>query len=341
MNPPTEMSSGLAGLPDAVRWYEGMALLPHHFQQATARAEMLAAALLRARDPLHWGLLRLALEQDGTEVTVTALEAVMPDGLPVVAGPGQRLSIDLARHQPDAEGIWRISLAVAAQTLERRPEPPRYLEHGSVRVADQNPGGADEVISVLRPNLLLVCGHGQGYADAELLPLAQYRRASGVPVDTGYIGPWLRIGTELVLHGRIHALGRKLRSAYAQMADDPVDASRPVARRALLPVLGALVLELDSMCQPGTSHPQVLYGVLARLLGALAAGTGAAVLPTLPRFDYRDLAAGFTPCSTRSTGCMRSWRPTSTGRPSAAWASRSSRSPPPCWAAPRRMWWRS
>lgn len=289
----SDPSPSFPTLPDAVRWYEGMPLMPQHFQQAAARAEMLAPALLRARDPLHWGLLRLELEQDGSHIAVTALEAVMPDGLPVLAGPRERLSIDLALHQPDADGVWRIALALAAATQERRPDPPRYLEHGSVRVADQNPGGADEVISVLRPHVQLVCGHGQGYADNELLPLAQYRKTSALPEDTGYIGPWLRIGPQLALHARIHAFGRKLRAAYAQLAGDPLDATRAVARRALLPSLGALVLELDSLLQNGGSHPQALFGLLARLLGALAAGTGAAALPPLPRFDYRDLAAAF------------------------------------------------
>lgn len=294
MNATVEQAPGLAALPDPVRWYEGMPLMPHHFQQQAARGELLAACLLRARDPLHWGLLRLELDQNGTHIAIKALEAVMPDGLPVVAGPQDRLAIELAAHKPEAGGVWRIALAVAAHAGGARPDPARFREHGSVRVADQNPGGADEVISVLRPNLQLVCGHGQGYADSELLPLAHFHDSGAGPVDAGYVAPWLRIGAHLPLHGRLQDLARKLRSAYAQLAGDPLDPTRPAARRALLPVLGALVLELDSAMQAG-SHPQLLFGLLARLHGALAAGTGSATLPSLSAFDYRDLAASIHP----------------------------------------------
>ncbi len=284
----------LAALPEAVRWYDGMRLVPQQFQQWAMRTEMLAPALLRAACPLHWGVLALDYRIDGTAVTLTCLEAIMPDGLPVLVRPASRLTVDLAHAEPDAHGVWRIALAVPTWGGGDDPGPRRFLDQGSVSFADQNPGGLAATVSVLRPNLHLVCGSGHGFAAAELLPLLALRRNAGVPVDAGYVAPWLRIGHALPLYGRIDALCRRLRANYATLCAAGGAADAAQARRAaLLPVLAARLFELEALYLDGTAHPQALFAQLAGLLGALAAGIGQAALPPVPPFDYRDLGSSF------------------------------------------------
>lgn len=283
-------------VPDAVRWYEGMRLAPQHFQQQSARLEMLAPALLRCVNPLHWGLLQLATRQDGSVITVTYVEAVMPDGLLVLSRQDRVLSIDLGTTPPDQDGVWRLSLAVPARSGGDQPGPRRYLDQAGMLLNDQNPGGVDATVSLLRPNLQLVSGHGQGFAVEELLPLMRLRNDGALPVDTHYTAPWLRIGRGLPLYARIDTLCRALRSNFNTLSSEQAAAdAQQVRRQALLPQLGARLLELEALFQDGGAHPHQVYLLLAGLLGALAAGVPGLSLPRLASFDYRDISLAMEP----------------------------------------------
>ncbi len=291
-----DADAAASDLPDAVRWYEGMRLTPQHFQQQSARLEMLVPALVRAVEPLHWGVLHLQTRQDGTLVSVTALEAIMPDGLPVSLDLDQPLGIDLGKSQADPDGVWRLSLAVPARATGERPGPRRYLDRGGMVLKDHNPGGVEATVSLLRPNLQLVCGHGQGFSSAELLPLLRFREHGALPVQTGYIAPWLRVAPSLPLYARIDTLCRNLRLNYATLANEQSGDPRQQARRlAILPQLAARLLELEALYQDGTAHPRRLFLLLAGLLGALSAGVPGLDLPRLPGFDQRDIALAMEP----------------------------------------------
>lgn len=265
--------AGLAAIPDAVRWYQGMRLAPQHFQLQAARQEMLAPALLRAVEPLHWGLLRLAVRQDGRCVIVDAIEAIMPDGLPVAAGPEARLRIELKDAPDDTDKTWRVSLAVPGRALAGSR---RYLPDGQGEIPDQNGEAGPLQVSRLKPNLMLVGGSGEGYAPGELLPLLRFRDIGGLPSRMAYIAPWLRVGPQLGLYRRIEALCARLRASYATLSE-AFDSEQAGA--------GA---------EPGIDDLRRL-ALLAGLLGVLAAGMPQPVLPRLPAFDYRDIGASMMP----------------------------------------------
>jgi len=297
-----DIGASVAAIPDAVRWYQGMRLAPQHFQLHAARHEMLAPALLRAMEPLHWGLLHLEVRQDGRSVIVDAVEAIMPDGLPVALGPKAGLQIALKDDPNAADKTWRIALAVPGRALSGGK---RYLPDGAGKVPDQN-GEADPLqVSTLKPNLMLVSGTGEGFAPHELLPLLRYRDIGGLPSRMAYIAPWLRVGPQLGLYRRIETLCTRLRASYATLAEgaesgqgngagaDPgLDDLR---RLALLPQLGARLLELEAAYASGHAHPRQLFQMLAGLLGALAAGVPGLALPRLQAFDYRDIGASLMP----------------------------------------------
>ncbi|HLD64935.1 MAG TPA: type VI secretion system baseplate subunit TssK, partial [Pseudomonas sp.] len=88
-------------VPDAVCWHEGMQLLPQHFQLQGLRAEALSAQLAKACNPWFWGVEVLELDPSALcagQVRLTALEAILPDGLPVSlrAAAGVALELDVA-----------------------------------------------------------------------------------------------------------------------------------------------------------------------------------------------------------------------------------------------------
>ena len=76
----------MSTIPAMVCWYEGMAMLPQHFQLQALRNETLCAALTGCANPWFWGVNRLQIDEAalcaGT-LRILRLEAIMPDGTPV------------------------------------------------------------------------------------------------------------------------------------------------------------------------------------------------------------------------------------------------------------------
>lgn len=280
------------GVADAVWWHEGMRLMPQHFQQQDLRAEQLGVFRLQALQPLHWGLLQLAYQLEGSVLKVTALQALMPDGL-CIAGlpPGEMLRIDLGEQLAGADGKLAISLAVAPAAQQR------YRRHETLFNDPFGVAGA-ATLTLLQPQLQLVCGQPANYTEQELLPLLRLRReAVGLAVDHGYLAPWLSVREGTPLAQRLARLLGRLRRVYATVADDAARGSSTemAAARSLLPALGAQLMGLDALCACGASHPREIYRQLCSLLGMLSASDPAAPCPVAPPFRYRDLQATLEP----------------------------------------------
>jgi len=147
-------------VPDAVQWHEGMLLAPQHFQLAATRSEELLHYHVRSASPFHWGIRRLRLDTvllTGGTLRVTELEAVMPDGLLVVHGPGREtpLEADLTLYAEEARrGPLTVHLAVPARRREDEPFAGSLARHESYEgreVADENTGEGAVPVPRLRP----------------------------------------------------------------------------------------------------------------------------------------------------------------------------------------------
>jgi type VI secretion system protein ImpJ len=93
-------------IPDMLHWYEGMLLLPEHFQAAHRRQEMLGGYLARTVAPHGWGVKALKVQiVDNATIEVLTLEAVMPDGLAIryrsadADEKGHELKVDLSEEK--------------------------------------------------------------------------------------------------------------------------------------------------------------------------------------------------------------------------------------------------
>src|SRR4051812_30411108 len=75
------MATDGSNVPDMLQWYDGMLLLPEHFQAAHRRQEMLGGRLARTVAPHGWGVGSLVTRIADAKFEVLALDAVMPDGL--------------------------------------------------------------------------------------------------------------------------------------------------------------------------------------------------------------------------------------------------------------------
>lgn len=90
-------------IPDSVHWYEGMLLLPEHFQAAAQRQEALSGYVAQIAMPYGWGVQQIATEIVEGVLHVRTLDAVMPDGLVIRYrsndADAEPLNLDLKGHQ--------------------------------------------------------------------------------------------------------------------------------------------------------------------------------------------------------------------------------------------------
>lgn len=141
-------------IPDMLHWYEGMLLMPEHFQSANRRQEALGGYLAQACAPYPWGVRTIETELRDGILIVRKLEAVLPDGLVVrhfEEDPETLpLEIDLKRQKPNLEPQKKLAvhLVVPAWSdqmiAQEGPDAGALARYRSVRGArlerDDDPG---------------------------------------------------------------------------------------------------------------------------------------------------------------------------------------------------------
>ena len=190
------MVDELRTIPDMLHWYDGMLLLPEHFQAAHRRQEMLGAYLARTVAPHGWGVKSLKASIAGTRLAVLELEAVMPDGLVIhyrvgKLDEGERpLEADLSDEKPLLEQRNRLTVHLLATAwsddalVEDGLEPGGSGRYLSVKGAplernDPDTGKADAAVEKmherpwLRPILKLQVGDVSPQGKYVALPIAR------------------------------------------------------------------------------------------------------------------------------------------------------------------------
>lgn len=297
--------SDASRLPEAVQWHEGMLLTPQHFQQASLRQDMLLQYHLAAVSPYAWGIKRLQLDQGllvrGT-FRITALEAVMPDGL-VTLHPleGQELSLDLAPFEAAMrEKPQTVHLVVPVQrtTAAAKGELSRFASVEGAPVADMNSGDGDVRIPRLRPRLRLMIGDEvpQAYVS---LPLARLVvREEAISLDS-YVPPLLMVTADSALSVRCKDVAAAVRAKALHLVDrvrtpTATTAGQMIAdTRAIVAALVADLPPFEALLNSGVSHPFPLYVALCAVVGKLAALSPEMIPPALPAYDHADLWATF------------------------------------------------
>lgn len=310
---PTSRPAGLPRAPfseplnDAVHWWEGMLLAPQHLQQGDLYWQQQLRYRLAQLTPCYWGVAELALDElklvDGI-VKIDRLEAVMPDGTPVVypgTYEGVALELDLAPQLSQPGAALRVALLMPRRLPNGSDVSlPRHEVVKGEDVVDENTGDSAVPVDRLRPRIRLWAG-GDIPAQYQACPLLELQRR----VDAqryelaAYHPPLLRWGAAEFLGGqglpqRMRTLNKalwlKLRELGGDRRDDgPEDASLlggdlarqlDMARRlaAVLPRFGLMAARPEAAALS-------VYDTLAEVAGAMAA-FGAN--PIVPMFDvYR------------------------------------------------------
>ncbi|NHN76981.1 type VI secretion system baseplate subunit TssK [Azotobacter chroococcum] len=292
-------------LPEAVCWHEGMQLLPQHFQPQGLRAEALAGHLAGACNPWFWGVETLEVDPAALcagRVRVTALEAILPDGLPVslgAAADGAPLELDLAEALAGSAASVTVYLAVtplgrAGQLL---PLNGRLRSVVGDALPDLASGEHPEPVVVWRPNPRLVTAGGR--ADSVCIPLLRVGREGGGYVRLPYVAPTPRILPESPLGGKVQALCGRAREKcvflagrlrQAQQAGNAEDAAE---LRLQLAALWARLPEVEAALNGRSTDPATLHRLLAGMAGSWCALDPLAGVPAFRPLAFEDLQRGY------------------------------------------------
>ena len=119
-------------IPDRIRWYDDVLVTPQHVEQVSRRLELLVQGLPARYSPFAWGVAHAQVVLHDGVIGVTALDAVMPNGLQVAFADegGMRLQLDLRLHAP-AGGRGRFLVHLALPVDDSDEVPVRRFIAGS------------------------------------------------------------------------------------------------------------------------------------------------------------------------------------------------------------------
>ncbi|WP_233809716.1 type VI secretion system baseplate subunit TssK [Paraburkholderia sp. HP33-1] len=291
--------------PDAVCWFDGMPLLPQHFQTQALHAAGHAAWLAGAARPHFWGVLTLEHDAAGLAqglVRISALEAILADGLVIRHTPHDPiLEVDVTRAFSEPDEAVTIYLAVAPlyRGGQIDPQAGRYRQAESADVPDLVSGGEPASITTWSPRLHLMTDLGRHEFDR--LPLLRVKQQGGGVAITEFAAPCPFVQPDSLLGQRVMRLlmqirekcvflaGRLQAAQRAEELDDVAQIERQLC------ALWSRLPEVEATLASGVSHPVELHRVLAGMSGALAALQPARGVPAFPAFDYMELLASFDP----------------------------------------------
>jgi type VI secretion system protein ImpJ len=287
------------GLPELIEWHEGMLLTPQHFQQITARAELLTHFMRSQTGCFAWGVLSLKFDEaalGGGIVRILNVEAIMPDGMLALGGSerGIDLEFDLEKAVGDPT---RIYLAVPREAaLYSRTDYSRY---DSVVAKDELTAdyvsGADLVtIPRIRARFRLIAGES-GLSGMTALPLIEFGRLGTVCKPSRYIPPFLRMEAG----SRLANLCSPVRKAVREKATELATKLSPSAKNTDLAGLHQLqwlvsgLPLVEALIESNQTHPYSLYLALCSMAGSVAFLSNARVPPIFRPYNHDDLLASF------------------------------------------------
>ncbi|MCQ9422893.1 type VI secretion system baseplate subunit TssK [Pseudomonas sp. LJDD11] len=302
--------------PDAICWYEGMHLLPQHFQLQDLRAQSLSARLTEHSRPWYWGVQQLQIDQlalsNGT-LRISALNAVMPDGLVVEFNPERDRDFvpQLTITPKDFEDQRSLIVYLAVDPLWRSgqlvPLNGRLRSDNAQPVLDLSSGEHPETVSVWRPNLRLVLAAGR--SDSVCLPLLRLGCEDNVISQLPYTPPTPLLTAQSPIGSRIASLceqvrqkGEALTRRWIQLQEAGKgndSAELHMYKRADLRMqinaLWSRLPELQANLETGVATPVSLYLQLTGMAGAIASLQPELGVRSFAALNFEDLQAGFDP----------------------------------------------
>lgn len=293
-----------------VMWYEGMFMLPQHFQYQDAFHQHQQAQATMRGTPFFWGVQALELDSDALaegRLQLTRLKLVFPDGTAFDAPqhdllpPARNLNELFKAAHLKVFVALRLSQPAGAnyQDDTQATHIPRRFCKRFDALPDLNEGDLESEITRLRLNpVLLIEGDDlDGYTACPLLRLVR-DTTGGFRCDEQFVPPALHLGahpTPLVvgkrllaaLQGKSQLLGARRRERGDQVVEF---GSSDVTLFWLLNTVNRAYAQLAHLLQHPGVHPEQLYRCLAELTGSLLTFSLRGELTDIPAYDHQDPA---------------------------------------------------
>lgn len=282
-----------------IAWFEGLQLLPQHFQTWDRRMEAVVRRYAQGCGPHYWGIDELTYDTVALaagRLRVLSASGIFPDGL--------AFSFDSQSHGAMeyelAEGPYplRLALAVPRSGMDRvASEQKRFRQWMGEPVADRF--NSDEKASIARliPCLSVHPYAPQGLGDHVLLPVIEIKHGPTGFEVTDYHPPASRLiaesETEKLATGVAALLRQKANLVRGRPALDQTGANWQNRYGWTLSCLVSALPLLEARLTERAS-PFDVYIALCAVAGAVAPIAGV-VPPSFPRYEHLDPAMAIQP----------------------------------------------
>lgn len=295
------LGAGMAERDEAMMqmaWYEGLQLLPQHFQAMDARLDGLLHRQMLAASPYSWGIDRLEIDKaalaSGT-LRVSAIAGGFQDGLAFAWNAQRDGVLECALDDVD---VARYSLVVPRTDIALDGKHiTRFRQLVGAPVADWT--NRDEKAAIVRwlPNLGIRRWDPTNSLYMEIPFLEVTRTASGFKAS-GFQPPAVRLVPDSTCATEIAAMAQLLRTKAAQLAVAPVPSMLTADFRCGLGwILSSLVAglpRLEAQMASATAHPYDVFLTLCTIAGMVSPLAGK-VPEYVPAYDHADPGAAILP----------------------------------------------
>lgn len=292
-----------------VQWFEGMLLVPQHFQQATLRSEQLLAFHWQTKSPYHWGIKTLAIDSlvlSSGLLRILELEAILPDGtLVLYKAPMEGippLELDLAPFKAELQEHQTKTVYLAMPEAIEGLSPvvgewPRYYSLDGVEVRDDNV--FENVVNFPRlfPRLSLIASDAPPSRYVSF-PILGIKFEEEVFQQTDFIAPYFSttLASPLgLVCSKIAQRAREKASFLAQKWHNQVGTSLIAETAHLLRPLLQVLPGFEALIQSGTASPFELYVKLCDVAGILASIRLSKLPPVFSAYQHNNILQSFRP----------------------------------------------
>ncbi len=296
------LTTKLLDLPELIEWHEGMLLTPQHFQQLSARNELLTQFLTTLRSPFGWGVIDLKIDEaalSGGTLGILSVEAILPDGLLARGGSerGEKLELNLGALSTTDNTPVRVYLTVPRDpALYNRSEYSRYQQvvRQDERTPDNVSGGDAITIPRISPRLTLESDPAK-LGGKIVLPLIEFAGHGTVFRQTDYIAPLLRIKAGSPLSDLCADLSSMIRSIATDLATkmSPGGGANDLEKLRQLHWLVSELPVLEALLDNEQTHPYTAYLALCSMAGSISLLSHARVPAKFPAYNHDDLRVSF------------------------------------------------
>ena len=292
-----------------IQWYEGMLLMPQHFQQTDVRVESLIAYYLQNSFPYFWGVLNLKVDEalltSGTFRPIE-LEAIMPDGLTISALPETQTALEVnlrpIRNQLQQAPQF-IYLCIPPQKIHETPqkgEVPRYISALSSQVIDMNTGEQPVDIPLLEPNISLHVG-SEPPPHYVTLPIAQVTYDTKSFSLTHYLPPQPQIDLSSGVGALCNELSERLRLKLGYLQQRVQTVEEKAIKGTFFQEIEDIRLKLVAGLLPYNAilsskgvSPLLLFREICSLAGLISGVKYGEIPPSFHGYDHLDLRRTFS-----------------------------------------------